>query len=315
MANVKDFNLDMRNGKATFEYDDGGVKVLELGNSITYDSISGGIVDPEGAAAVAGAAASLTENKYTKALFFGNPLTQAGSVKDFSQNNADAVYAGGTTDAEVYNTTAGYITTLGGAAPNNKGLSIAQSKMQWRLQNGESLFIQARILKDTLPAGAEHIFGNCSGGSIPGILLSLTPGGALQPYVKVGALAIVLVGGSSSNISAGAAFNITLWIDGGTKLMNGWINGVPQTNWTNKPILPDGTSYQTDNPAQPGAWCLGNGGDVVSPSTRTMNAFKFAAMRAMVIESGKTLQNAAMLDWRFNRDPSRILPLSDLVLV
>lgn len=256
------------------------------------------------------------ENQYTKALFFGNPLTQAGAVKDFSINSADAVYCGGTTDAEVYSTAAGFLTTLGGAAPNNKGLALTAPKLQWRLQNGESLFLQLRVQKDTLPAGAEHITGNSSGGSIPGFLLALTPGGALQPYVKVGSLAVALVGGSSTTVATAATpFNVTIWIDGATKLLNGWVNGILQTNWINRAIVPDGTSFQTDNPGQPGVWCFGNGGDVVSPSTRTMNAFKFAAARVAVIESGKTLQNAALLDWRFNRDPNRLISAADMSLV
>lgn len=263
-----------------------------------------------------GSIASAVENIYTKALFFGTPLSQVGSVKDFSPNNADAVYCGGTTDAEVNNTTAGYLTMLGGTSPSNKGLSIAASKLQWRLQNGESLFVQARILKDTLPAGAEHVFGNASGGTIPGFLLSMAPSGVLQPYIKVGSLAIALLGGSSTTAAVGGTpINVTLWIDGGTKTLNGWVNGVLQANWTNKPITPDGTSYQTDNPGLPGVWCLGNGGDTVSPSTRTMNAFKFAAFRAAVVAPGRTLQNAAMLDWLFNRNPSRLLPFTDLGLV
>lgn len=286
--------------------------------TVRVQLVAGGLPPSKQAAsdALVSAPGIWSESAYTKALFFGNPLTQAGSVKDFSPNGADAVYCGGTTDAEVYNTAAGYLTTLGGTSPNNKGLALAAAKLQWRLQNGESLFIQARVLKDALPAGAEHIMGNSSGGSIPGFLLAMTPAGAIQPYVKVGSLGVALVGGSSTlTASAGTPFNVTIWIDGATKILNGWFNGALQTNWTNKSITPDGSSFQTDNPAQPGVWCIGNGGDVVSPSTRTMNAFKYAAARVMVVEPGKTIQNAALLDWKFNRDPSRLITPADLSLV
>ena len=285
----------------------------DSGNLVGYDRSPGDRV----LLLSADASASAVENEYTKALFFGNALTQTGSVNDFSQANNDAVYCGSTTDSEVYNTTANYLSMLGGTSPNNKGLALTASKLQWDLDDGESLLVQTRFYKPTaLPGSQEHIFGNASGGTIPGFLLAIAPSGVLQPYIKVGSLGIALLGGSSTTAAvADTAVNVTLWIDGGTKTFNGWINGTLQSNWTNKAVTPDGSSYSTVSTSTPGVWCLGNGGDTVSPSIRTMNAFKFAAHRVMVIEPGKTLQNAAMLDWLFNRDPNRLLPYTDLVLV
>lgn len=257
------------------------------------------------------------ETIYTKGLFFGNALTQAGSVKDFSSNGNDAVYAGGTTDAEVYNTTAGLLSCLGGTSPNNKGLTLGLGKIAWDLGAGQSLLVQARLQRDVLGGGGDPFMG-CVSGTNPGVYFVMTNLGAIQIYGRFGPAGSFAQLGGSSTLSASAAtpFNLTLWFDGGSKLFNGWMNGALQANWTNRAIPPDSNgSYATWAPATPQAWGLGNGGDTVSPSTRTMYTYKFAAARITVIEAGKTLQNAALLDWRFNRDPNRILTQGDLSLV
>jgi len=278
----------------------------------TTDANGNTVIDTASMAAMGASDLGLSanENRYAKALFFGTPITNLGSVKDFSLNGADLVYCGSTTDAEVYNTLAGYLSTLGGT----KGLQVPMSKLQWDLNAGQSLFVQARVMKPTALAN-EHAFGNGRNGIDPGFFMAVSSSGPLQPYVKCGVGSAQLMG-NSSNIAADTPFNVTFWIDGGSKLFNGWLNGGYEVNWKNKVIAPDGGgSYATTTPGQLTSWNLGNSGDIVSPGNRPMNNFRFATMRVMVIPAGKTLQNAAMLDYRFNRDPSRLLTANDLALV
>lgn len=309
-------------GKTEYSWPQPGALVLTAtGGPIDYALSGGQGQAPQSASLPLSAGASAFENQYSKLVVFGNALTAAGSVKDFSTNGGDLVYAGGTTDAEVYNTLANYLSCLGGASPNNKALSLAAAKFQWDLQKGESLFVQACFQRAALTATADHVFGNCSGGSARGFLLAVTPAGALQLYTRAGLASggVTLVGGSTPNVlAANTDLYVTMWIDGASKIFNGWVNGVAGSsngNWTNKPITPDGNGDYTTVWSTPASLTLGTGGDTVVPTTRTAVECKFKAFRAAVIPPGVTLQNAAMLDWQFNRQPLRLLTINDLSLI
>lgn len=310
--------INMRPGASAF----GGVGVGPLtsaGNpwavsdDLANDLVNRGlatmvVVDARGAVFVP----TRKENRYTKLLVLGINQQQAGSVKNLAQAGPDLVYAGNTTDADVNNTERGALSVLGGAAGAGtaKALCYPPSELQWNFATGASFFMQMRVKTPTIITGA-HLVGNCANGTRNGLIVQHGAGNLVSLGIRCGASGVQLAA-SSDTVAADTWFNVTVWFDGATHLMNAWLDGKLQPNWTNKLFSADGTGYTTVDAATPVSFVLGNSGDTTFPNARVSNAVRFAALRVAIFPAGFTLQNAPQLDWDFNRNPNRIVTDDDI---
>jgi hypothetical protein len=279
------------------------------------NSVVGGGVDLQVQLPTAAVSQSVfAENQYTKALYFGRTIVQTGAVHDFSRNGNDAIFAGGTTNAEVYNTEANLLSVVGGAT-GDKCLQIDPTKFAWQLNNGESLFMQARF-KVVDIAGPGQVMGNSLAGTQPGLLVNVNSGGSVVVNMKMG-----VAGGIGYAAPVGLAnntfINMTLWVDGATKLMNGWLNGVQPTVWTNVQLVADSGGTFNTQFATPLPFSLGSSGSTLFPSAGNggTRASRFEAVRLLTLPNGVMLQNAHMLDWKFNGQPISLVTDADIALV
>lgn len=106
---------------------------------------------------IAALAGMLQESKYTATLLFAPPPRQANAVKDFSQNLADGQYLGDMTDAEIYDTEPGWLST---GMSTGKALFIHSSNLNWNLANNQSLLIQMQFKFPSVGTTTVDLFRN-----------------------------------------------------------------------------------------------------------------------------------------------------------
>lgn len=254
-----------------------------------------------------------TESIYTRALYFGTSLSQAGSVKDFSPSgDADAIYVGGISDAEVYDTNVGYLTTLGATA---KSLAIPAGKTQCNLANREGLFMQLCWDPGTVTVFDSYC-GNGAGATAPGFdVYNHTTAGTKDVRVFVRGQntgAGNTVGVNAQNVGQYQAGDnwLTFYIDGPTQIANAWVNRKRVAGGINWDIgaLNLGATIRPDTPAY-----FGLGASAGSSVQSTARAMKLKAFRFAVLPPGVSIRNPALLDWRFNVNPLGIVSTGDMV--
>lgn len=252
-----------------------------------------------------------TESIYTRALYFGTSLSQAGSVKDFSANLADAIYVGGTTDAEVYDTNPGYLTTIGTAA---KSLAVPAGKTQCNLAAGDGFFLQICWDPGTV-AAFDSYFGSGGGATAPGF----------DVYNHTAATKDVRIFARGQNTGVGNTLGVnaqnvgqyqagdnclTFYIDPRTQIGNAWLNRKRAAGGINWDIgaLNLGATIRSDTPAY-----FGIGASAGSSVQSAARAMKLKALRYAVLPAGSSIKNPALLDWRFNVNPLGLISTADMV--
>lgn len=259
------------------------------------------------------------ENPYTKALYFGAALVQAGSVKDFSQNGADAVYYQGITDADVYDTNPGYLTIPGGGSGASKCLYVDQAKAQWDLALGQGLLLQI-CFDPGSPSTLFAFFGNGNSAAAPGI--------DIYCHSSVSKDVRMYVRGRNSAANgtldaAGSNYQrignwitgdncLTLYIDPDTKILNAWLNGKRLTTGTNLDLGALNLGSTTVNASPQAHFGIGGSSGTTPPSTSQLTKIK--AFRLAVLPAGARINSPAYVDQLFRVSPQRKLTLADMAV-
>ena len=276
-------------------------------------SLSAGGVDPL-------AQQRIPVSQFDKALFFPSPPRQSNALKGFSQNINDAQYIGAITDAELYDTEAGAF-SVGQAS--SKALACHWQKMLWDLNAGESLLVQARVKTVGATTSSNVLFGNSDttvegfGVVLYGPTHATTPGRLLFNFKGAGTagqsiqIQPVTVAGASVTsdvIPTDVYQNITIHVDGATKVLSAWVNGKQGTN-SGVQTINAGSTVPTVKrnsglgyiPADPG-W-----------TASAPKAARFQAFRMAVLPAGLAFNNVGYLDWQFNNTPCILLADKDYI--
>jgi len=297
ISRITDFLSDLDGNTPGFKDSTGTQRVIPT-YALDKDGNVTGLVGPDGEL-ISLDPYTPPESQYTRSLLFAPPPRQINAVKDLSMNMADGQYLGSMTDADLYDTNAGYLTT---GVTTAKALFIHAPKAGWELNNGESLLLQARFNLTSLAANA-YILGNMdSSNTTPGINVAVSTTGNLTISTKVGVATGTATNYQPSALLAGTWYNLTVFVDGATKQINAWVNGVQSGSNNNVQINADTNgSYTTVNSAGPnhfGVGCALN----ATASTATARTCQWAAFRMAVFPS--TVQaSPQLLDQWFNRNP------------
>ena len=280
------------------------------GVQYTTDPVTGGITLQAGGVAISSYVPPVS--RFTKVAILAPPIRQNNAVRDLSQNINDAQYCGAITDAEVYDTEAGALSV---GQSTSKALAFHYEKMLWDLSAGESLFIQARVKTVGASTSSNVLFGN-SDSTVEGLALTLygpthatTPGRFLLSFKAAGASgqAIVMTPYSQSTTAVAldtstttdTFFNVTLFIDGATRVPTLWVNGK---------LGAPGSALNAGSTINPTPRNFGLGYAPVDATftTSACKATRFQAFRMAVFPSSTEVVNPGLLDIKFNENP-RIL--------
>lgn len=258
-------------------------------------------------------------SQYDRALIFPLPR-QANAVLDISRNINDLQYVGAITDAEVYDTEAGAIAS---GIATSKALAFHWQKMLWELAAGESLFLQARIKTVGATTSSNVLFGN-SDATVEGLSLTLygpthatTPGRLMVNFKATGAggLGLVVTPYSSTassvtvdQLGTDVYHNITIHVDGATRLMNVWVNTKQGGSGMNAVL----TGGSTVNPT-PRNFGIGYAPADDSWTSSNAKATRLQAFRFAVFPAGVGVVNPGWLDLQFNQNPSVLFSDVDYV--
>lgn len=287
------------------------------GNIVRYetDPITGRIELSAGGVAVSGYVAPVSQ--YDRALIFAAPIRQNNAVRDYGQNINDAQYVGAITDAEVYDTEAGAL-SVGQAT--SKALAFHEEKMRWDLSAGESLLIQARVKTVGASTSSNVLFGN-GDSTVEGLGLILygpthatTPGKFMLNFKATGtpgqALTLTPYSQSTTAVALDTStgtdtyYNITLYIDGQTKVPTLWVDG--KTGAINTTL----NTGSTINPT-PRNFGLGHIPTDTLWTSSNAKATRFQAFRYAVFPASAQPVNPGLLDFEFNRNPFRLFSDAD----
>lgn len=279
-----------------------------------------GLVDSSGNALALGggggsAAPSLPRgSQYDRALIFAPPPRQANAIKGFSFNINDAMYVGAITDVDVYDGEAG-VPSLSFGQAISKAAAFHWGKMKWDLGSGESLLVQMRA-KTVAASTAVNLCGNYSGTDCGFSIGLYDPANASKPgvpyfnYKAQGAAAqsldipAALVGVSTVTtpaIPTDTWFNLTVHVDGATRMLIAYVNGQPHAN-AGVTQLNAGSGVATTARN----FGLGHVPTDDSFTTTVARGCRFQAFRMTVLPAGLQFTDVPLLDWYFNNNP-RIL--------
>jgi hypothetical protein len=279
---------------------------------------SGGLIMGSMTSAPSGNKFTPPVSQYDRALIFAPPVRQVNAVKGFSRNINDAQYVGAITDQDLYDCEAGALTvgmSYSGGTPTNttsKALQFPWGKMLWDLGAGESLLIQMRV-KTVASVATANLCGNYNatdGGFSIGLYdatNATTPGYPYFNYKAQGAAAqsinipAALVGASTVTmppLPTDAYFNLTVHVDGASRMLTAYINGAPHIN-AGVSQLNAGSSMQTVNHN----FGLGHVPADDTYTTSLAKAVRFQAFRMAVLPAGLQFANVGLLDWHFNNNP------------
>ena len=259
---------------------------------------------------IASLAGSLVESKYTRCLVFGDVQQQSNAVKDYSQNICDLQYLGGATgfitDAELYNTEAGWLATGQGT---NKALMIHKNFLEgWNVANGQSMLVQMRFkIPTTLSASDMPLFGNGYPG-VFGVYCRVKAAGNIQVGVNAGAAygsGVTYV--ETSTITADTEHTLTVLINGIDKTYSAWHNNKQTATGQLQNINITGTGDTGANHF--GVGCLMG----TSYSPGNAQPLRTRAFRMVTTPAGVMFKDPAMLAYRFHRDYSVLINDVDMV--
>lgn len=297
-----------------------------------------------------------TESQWTRALLVSPPPRQINAVKDLSSWLNDGQYLGSTVDADIYDSYAAYtpaagtkpsglwlgtgwtntggsqtvVGTLSASAVTSKALMLHQSKVQWDLNNGESLLIQQRFfIPDTGTTAATPTGGiqatttlcgsNNSALTVQGLNVTVSAAGALSLNLRTGAATPTNQSGTFNPVPlvSNTPYCVTIYIDGALKTINTWVNGQQKDTVTNYPITGDTgvvpANYSTINPSNGGS-NMGVGCGMTDATTVSNAQRLFTShFRMTVLPAGLHLSNPGLVDYMFNRNPDRFM--TDAMLV
>jgi len=291
------------------------------GNIVRYetDPITGRIELSAGGVDVL-AQTRIPVSQFDKALFFAAPPRQSNALKGFSQNINDAQYVGAITDAELYDTEVGAF-SVGQAS--SKALACHWQKMAWDLAAGESLLVQACVKTVGATTSSNVLFGNSDAtvegfgvvlygpthATLPGrLMFNFKGNGTAGQSIQI--QPVTVAGGTvTQDVLATDTFhNITIHVDGATKILSAWVNGKQGTN----------SGVQTMNAGStiPATKRNFGFGYIPADSGWTASAAKaarFKSFRIAVLPAGVAFSNVGFLDWQFNNNPRILLTDKDYI--
>lgn len=286
----------------------GGSTYVDLNDAPSSTSGNGGGVN-----VVATAKYTPAISQYDRALIFPPPPRQLNAVKGLSRNINDLQYVGLITDADVYDTEPGALRV---GQSTSKALAFHWGKMSWDLGAGESLLLQMRV-KTVGASGTSstHLFGNYNGtdsgidvilydpanATFPGyLIINYKAQGAAAQSLQVPAAVIGASTVTPYTIPTDTYVNITIHVDGATRLMYVYTNGQPHIN-AGTTVLNPGSSLQTAGSRR--NFGIGHIPVDDSFSTSLAKAVGLQAFRMAVLPAGLRFISPAGLDRRFNRNP------------
>lgn len=260
-------------------------------------------------------------SQYDKILIFSAPPRQSNAVKGFTLYPNDAQYVGAITDADVHDTESGALSV---GMSTSKALAFPWQLCQWDLSQGQSLLIQACVKTVGATTSSNVLFGN-SDATVPGFGVVLygpthaTQAGRLMfNFLAQGQTAQSVqiqsarVSGSSvvqDVLPTDTYLNITIHVDGLTKVLSAYVNGIQGTN-SGVQTLNNGVTVPSSGQRNFGLGYIPADASFTSSAAK---AARFKAFRMTVLPAGLQFRDVGMLDYLFNDNPRRFFSDTDYI--
>ena len=260
-------------------------------------------------------------SQYDKILIFPAPPRQSNAVKGFTLYPNDAQYVGAIADADVYDTEAGALSV---GMSTSKALAFPWQLCQWDLSQGQSLLVQARVKTVGATTSSNVLFGN-SDATVPGFGVVLygpthaTNAGKLMFNVLAQGQTAQSLQIQSARVSGNSVvqdvlptdtyLNITIHVDGLTKVLSAYVNGLQGVN-SGVNTLNNGSTVPSSGQRNFGLGYIPADAGFTSSAAK---AARFQAFRMAVLPAGQQFRDVGMLDWLFNDNPRRLFTDVDYV--
>lgn len=228
-----------------------------------------------------------------------------GLVQDSSGKGNHLIYTSNMVDA-TRDAAGGYFTTADGAIGSSAGFEVPISSFSPNTynggNNGDSIFVSSIINFVTQPTVLATLSGNCGNGNVNGFAWYTTATGNIAMYTK-SAAGLFQRGSNSVAVGNNTDHRVSMFVDGTTKEMFCWFDGVLITN--SSPLAATGALFTQNSP-----WWFGGGG--LPGGDRETQACRWDSICIIKASSGQSIKSPQNIDMILRNHRNYILKNSDI---